>query len=387
MKTVIKQDKIGMHCILAAVYFAVMPISIVPLFQGFSILKLIAIPMGMLLFISMFIGDVKLKFNSVHLALSLYAVYTFVSILQLRDENAVDNIRGFIETYIIGMLITIRTYNEREQRVILNSWVAVGIFSIILGLFGSYEISGERTTVQLFGGEEDPNQFCGYFVLPMLIYMERFIEKDKFRPFYIALFLISVYVILRTGSRGGFIGVAIAIVLYMFMSVKGAGNRFKLFIAVGILSVLSYIVLFPLLPESVQQRFSVQSVIDDKGSGRFELWETVIKAIFESDYTILFGRGIGSTGSVLNSAGFFNNVAHNHWLQVWCDQGITGVLLFAFIMASGILHTIRKKPIVAVAVLGMIALSMSLTLYASYKAYWNVIMMAAINYEVLKNES
>lgn len=383
----LEKEKVSVGAILAALYFMCMPLSIVPLPGGFSMLKYVSILVGGFLIGNLFLGTRKMQFNIVHFLLAIYVVYSISSLFFLRDERAVVTLRGTFETSIIFFLVTSRVYNEKEKNLIVYSWLVVGIITTIVMLFAtvSLEGTGNRATLGIGGGTEDPNQLCGYFILPVLLCVEKINKKDKLLFFYIALAVTMIYAVFRTGSRGGLIAVLSSVLIYiLFASKVSFGSKVKIIIGILLLAVVFVFVVIPLLPADVTERFSVESVAEDKGSGRFDIWAILLGVIFENVNSMFFGHGLESTSLFLANANINNTVAHNHWIQLWCDQGLIGMIIFFSIFVAGIVRVYKQNAAVAISIFGMLFLSMSLTMYAYYKPFWNIIMMAAIDFQTNK---
>lgn len=376
-------EKISPYAFISAFYFMCMPLSIVPMPGGFSLLKYLSIFSGAALILALFLGEEKeLRLNMVHLFLGLYIIYSISSLFLLYDQNAWVNLRGILETTALLFLISIKIYNQREKKLFINAWLIAGIATVAAMFSGGVELgTTERLTIGIGGGNEDPNQLCGYFFAPILICMDRAAKKSRLRILYVLLMLSMIYVAFTTGSRGGMVALFATMAAYFFTAVKGLGNRLKILIILLVIFAVFLTVFFPLLPDSVKERMKIESVIEDRGSGRFDLWQIVYSAITDSNTSLVFGYGLGSTTYFLQEAGSYNTVAHNHWLQVWCDQGFIGLLLFCAVMFFGWSRSLANSKIIAVSLLGMLVLSMSLTLYASYKPFWNILMMSAMNYE------
>jgi len=385
-----KGEKIRIPALIACFYFMCMPLSIVPMPGDISLLKLLSIFSGMALIAALFLGEGKneFQFNLVHLFMGLYITYSIGSLFLLHDANAWVNLRGIIETSALLYLISIRVYNQREKEVFLYAWVIAGIISVAAMFSGGVELgTTERLTIGIGGGNEDPNQLCGYFFVPMLVCMDQVIKKNGFKRkiFYLLLMLAMVYVAFTTGSRGGLTAIFATIAVFAFLTVKGVGNKLKVCLALLIIFSIFFTAFYPLLPESVKERMTIESIMEDRGSGRFDLWNTVYEAITQSERSLIFGHGLGSTTYFLRESLTRSTVAHNHWLQVWCDQGFIGLALFFAVIFCGSVRNLAVNRIIAVSLFGMFVLSMSLTLYASYKPFWNVLMMSAMNYEDVNN--
>ncbi len=377
-----RELKLSPGALLATLYFICMPLSIVPLPGGSSLLKYVSILVGGLLILNLFMGKTGLKFNSIHFLLGVYLLYSIGSLFVSKSEGAIVILRGTLETSAIFFLITLKVYNKAESELLIFSWVIVGLMTTAIMLMGSVSLEegSGRVTMGFGGGSEDPNQLCGYFILPVLFCMEKILLKNRFRFFYMLLLVAMVFVVFRTGSRGGLIAVLAAVLVYAFLALKtSAMNKLKILLGLIILSLVFICFFVPRLPEDVKERLSISSLEEDQGSGRLQLWAITIDAIKQSEQGMIFGYGLGSTAVFFANAFSGHGVAHNHWLQLWCDQGFIGMLLFFSMFALGIKDKFKKSPVISVSLFGMLVLSMTLTMYAYYKPFWNTLMMAGMN--------
>ena len=67
--------QIGPHCILACLYFLLLPTTIAVNSAGNSILKLATIPIGLFFLVTLILSNRKLQINGVHLALLIAIEY------------------------------------------------------------------------------------------------------------------------------------------------------------------------------------------------------------------------------------------------------------------------------------------------------------------------
>jgi len=377
-----------MACILSCLYFICMPLNIVSVATGFSLLKGVSLLVGGVLLILLFIGDNKLSFNSIHFFFSLYMLYTFSGLLISRSDYTVDTIKGMFETFAVIILISCRVYNQREKRFIEWAWLIVGLMSIVMGLTSQVVIGEDRTTIAILNGQEDPNQFCGYFIIPILYAWERLTRrKEKFKWMYVVYILAIIYIAFKTGSRGGLLAILIPSVFYAIMATKGIKSKVIIVFSIAVGTLVFATVLYPMLPTTVTERFTIEQVQEDKGSGRFDVWGTLIGEVEKDKKAMIVGFGIGSTEDILSKAGYVALYAHNQWIQVLCDQGLMGVLLFFMLMFFGAFRNYKKRMVACAAIIGGMALSMSLTLYV-FKPFLNILLIAAMTYEgELKYES
>lgn len=378
---VLEKEKVSLDCMLASLYFICMPLQIITLFAGISVLKAVMFALAPIMIITLIVGKKKLIFSSVHLFLALYLTYTIASLFIARNADTYDYLRAMFENSIIIFLVSMRIYNQREKTILEYSWIIVGVICIFIGFFSTIEIGDEgRIGISFFGSYEDPNQFCAYLILPILYAMKKISSKTVLKPLYIIYIFFMIYIVFKTGSRGGLVAIVISMAILSLLLAKGFVNKIKMIIAALLIGVFAVAILFPMLPVSVQERFNIARIQEDKGSGRFDLWETTYHSITSDLNGVIFGKGINSSEKILLDAGFTNTVVHQHWLQIWSDQGIIAVFLYIFILWAGIFRTYRKNIVITVAIIGMIALSMSLSLN-TFKPFLNVILMSALNFE------
>ncbi len=375
-----QKETVGICAIFACLYFLAMPLTIVTIVPGLSLLKLVTLMIGAVFVVKLFVGNNRFSFNSVHLFYALYLVYSYSTLITLNIEYARVQLQGMLESFIAILFISSRVYNQREKRWIENAWILVGVLSCVLGFTSTTIIEESRITLSILGGEEDPNQFCGYFIIPMMFGLERLVKKDKFWYLYLVYLIAIVMVVFKTGSRGGLVAVLAPVAVYAFVAARGLKNRLKV-ILIGTLAVVLFVsVIFPSLPETTQERFSVERVAEDRGSGRFDVWQLLVTEVLSDWKATLTGYGIGSTIDILGRAHSPADYAHNHWIQMWCDEGLIGVLLYGFVILAAVIRNWKRNMPIVCALVGLMALSMSLTLYV-FKPVLNILLMSAMSYE------
>ena len=374
---------ISIDCYAVCLYFMCLPFTVVTTPFG-SLLKLITFPVIGVLLYKTFIGKkLDLRLNAVHFTYSVYMIYSLMGLFLLREEITTVVTKDMMLAYFVMMLMSMRVYNEKERNIMESSWIVVGIICTALCLT-SQEVANEfenRTIVYVLGFPEDPNQFCAYFIMPVMVCMKRIVEKRKTLPFYVVLLVLIMYSILRTGSRGGFVGIIIGVFVCIILAVKSIKGKIAITSVALVAAVFVVTVIFPLLPEDVQMRYNVQSVIDDSGAGRFDVWSYLFSYTTENPTRMIRGSGLLSTYPILENANVVDHVgaAHNQFVQVFCDQGLLGICIYLGFIAVCFFRNWRKEPYYACAFIAVMAFSMSLTLYV-FKPYMNIIIMCAMNF-------
>lgn len=138
--------------------------------------------------------------------------------------------------------------------------------------------------------------------------------------------------------------------------------------------------LIPLLPENIVARMSVENVIETGGTGRWYIWKSMLDEIINSPNDFLFGRGIDAMHEIFINGKWDVAVAHNQMIQVLYNQGLIGLIAFTTLTIGCFLHCVRKRKTVSIAIIGMMALSISLSFNQTTRTFWNLVAYAAINF-------
>ena len=206
---------------MACMYFVCLPLTVVTTPFG-SMLKLVTMPVAAFLSVRLIMGKSKLSLNHVHFAYFIYVLYTIMQLGMYREEVTVTVTKDMTLGLLTFILISMRIYNDREKELIETVWIIVGVISVIAA-FTSQEVlsdAEERAVIKIFGFEEDQNQFCAYFIMPVIMCIKRISEKRRLTPFYFVLILLMFYSVLKTGSRGGLIGIVLGAFAYIATGIK-----------------------------------------------------------------------------------------------------------------------------------------------------------------------
>ena len=152
---------------------------------------------------------------------------------------------------------------------------------------------------------------------------------------------------------------------------------FKNTLFIIVLAILSYFIILnfmlPQISESVLNRFTFESLKADGGSERKLIWTKSIKYFYEeSIFRQVLGLGIfGGT--------FYKATMHNQLLQNLIDGGFIGLLLYCVLMVLGFINIYKKYKNFVPGYIGMMLLSMTLTMTSSYKPLWTLMILGLID--------
>lgn len=367
--------QISLHCILSCLYFLLLPTTIAVNSAGNSILKLATIPIGLFFLITLILSNRKLQINGVHLALLLYTLSTVTTLFCDSDTTSTDFVVGYILNAAIYICLTVIPYNQTELELMEKIQILLLVFLNVL-TFLSNGTSFDRTTIAIIGQISDPNYFVGFFIFPLTVALKKLVS-GKHRILYMVLVAASLYSVFLSGSRGGFLAIVVTIVGFALLYPSGFAKRILFSLGgVALLAVL-WTVLRPVLPENIVERMSVEAVVETGGTGRWDIWKSMIKEIVEQPEKLLFGRGINAIHQMLKQGSWVNVVAHNQVIQTIYNQGLIGLISFLALTGISFFRCLKRRKTVSVAILGMLALSVSLSFNQTTRSFWNLIAYAA----------
>ena len=364
-----------MHCIMACVYFLLLPTTIAVVSVGNSILKLATIPIALYFLVTIVISDRKLQINGVHLALLIFTLSAVSTLFWNSNPESFPYVIGYILNAALYICLTVIPYNKTELEWMENVQIIILVILNALTLLSNGN-RFERTTLVIMGQTSDPNYFVGFFVFPLTVALKQF-ASGKHRVLYLSLIAVSLYSVFLSGSRGGFLAIAVTIAGFAMMYPSSLRKRIVYFLGGFFFLTVLWTVLKPILPENIVERMSVEAVLETGGTGRTDIWKSMIQEIVDHPECLLFGRGIDTLHSIFLNGAWNQVGAHNQIIQIIYNQGLVGFLAFMFLTAISFFRCVKRRKTVAIAILGMMALSVSLSFNQTTRTFWNLIAYAA----------
>ena len=371
----LENRQISPHCILSCLYFLLLPTTIAVNSAGNSILKLATVPIGLFFLITIFLSKRKLQINGVHLALLFYTLSVVATLFVEADYLAVINVIGYILNAALYICLTVIPYNKAELELMEKVQILLLVILNVMTL-GSNGTRFDRTTIVIMGQTSDPNYFVGFFIFPLTVVLKKLVS-GKHSLFYLLLIAVSMYSIFLSGSRGGFLAIGVTIAGFAFLYPSGFAKRILFLVGGLFLLLVLWIVFKPMLPENIVERMSVEAVVETGGTGRWDIWKSMIQEIVNHPEKLLLGRGINAMHRLFVLGSWVNAVAHNQVIQTVYNQGLIGLLSFLLLTGISFFRCLKRRKTVAIAIIGMLALSISLSFNQTTRTFWNLIAYAA----------
>lgn len=299
--------------------------------------------LAMLIFTGLFLvntmTDKNVRFAVKTIDLFLFLFLLTVVLAQVFSTHPSLSLRFlvFYGTDFLLMLILVSAIKSKEQLSTVLEIILIGV--ALAGVYGVYQgirgVPVVQSQVDVNLNEGMPGRIYSVFdnsnVFAQLIVM--------FAPFFAAVIISSkgwqkrllftvaalplLISLLMTYSRSGYVGLAVALIVFIFLVKK---SLIPLFIALGLLAV-------PFLPDTILRRISTITNLQDSSiTYRFDILETMWAVVKDFWYT---GVGLGSDAVQMVTENYEIQTtsvplhAHNVYLQIWLETGIVG--LFAFV--------------------------------------------------------
>ena len=368
-------EKISFHTIFLGLYFFTISLSFLPILENVSISRILSLlPAGIIM-----IQFWKWRPNNKKLVFAIITYFSYNVLSYIYSINRVmtmTRLTMLAMNFALILAVGLMQYNKKEMKFLLKCLANSAWIPTIFYAYNLTEVlNGERFMLRVDGALFDPNEMCGFFIFSIVYYFDAYLRNGKKR----GIVNITVYlvVIFLSGSRGGLVAIGISMLVYLFLFLKNTktpNKHFKL-IFITVMTFIAIIIAFNLMPEDIALRFSVDRVVEDRGTGRFDIWEEILTKYKEQGlFKQIFGIGIATVTNITRKGQF----AHNLWVETLMELGIAGLALTIYFYYIFLKKTIKEKLNVYTATfIGYMALSMSLS-FASYKPLWTIIMLIII---------
>ena len=335
---------------LLTVFFAAQFLQLFPELEGLQIAKFAAAAVAVLFITSpeQIAGRAKIRATpQLKLILGMLAIALATIPFSVWPSGSLHFIAEvYLKNVVFVYLLAQTARSARNARVIAGALITGSAMLVIAMLVGfgpqvSYKGDTSRASV---GGSYDPNDMALLFVIsiPFAVFMLKD-SKPKGRVLLIAAIALMMVGMVKTGSRGGFVGLIVIGVLILIRS-SAQFRRYSLIaVATGIL-LLAFAA-----PQAYWDRINTMINYEEdynvtENVGRVVVWRTGLKMVAAHPIT-----GVGISGFQTAYAKFSNSKVeispHNSFLQVAAELGVIGFLLFTAIVFVSIrgARRIRKR--------------------------------------------
>lgn len=266
----------------------------------------------------------KIKLGAQHIFAAIVFIMIIADLNNIMDYPFSVSGFGFPALVMLMFAATLTPQNKRSIKMLADSFIiSAAIFSVLLLILRHeyLDFANSRYTVRLFDWADiDPNYLAQFLCIPAIICFKRMVFPRSSRAMlcYIALCGLIFSALFLTGSRASFIALIIGCLTIAWRDLR---RTLPVLIAGGAV----FLVIVFLLPQSLYERFFVNSYYDGSNANRLFFWKTSLVAIFEHP---LFGYGVITPIPLFDTSFGERFSTHNTFLEILLRFGIVGALGF-----------------------------------------------------------
>lgn len=261
-----------------------------------------------------------------------YPHYKFIESAMFLKGNLIDHFL-FFSVFFYGC-------NTREDalsatKALLFAAAAANVITAIDGAglihLGVTEIDDEGRVQGAMGEQNQYGAFIVTFLPGMMA--AALSSRGVLRLAWGASIAFSIAALLMTASRGGMVGLLGALVwgCYVFRR-RLSFEKVLLWAIAGVVGVSIIVAAISLQFGDLLKQHVLQGTFTsnatEASSGRTELWKPALELMMANPWTLISGFCWDAYAHLLTA------VTHNHYLDLWFNLGLPGLLCFLFILAK-----------------------------------------------------
>lgn len=242
---------------------------------------------------------------------------------------------GLIDHFIFFLVFFLGTRTEGDAVGIVR---ALLFGSVLANLAQIADVTGvvdfgyvEREDGRVQGALGESNQYAAYIILTLpAIIATAIATRGVRRLFWVGGTLVTAVALMMTASRGALVGALVAGVVgaYLYRHYWSLGRLTGWII--GGLTLLVILSIVSQSDELLAERVLTQTGsidLSDVSSGRSEIWSAAIEKMISTPITLLTGFGWNVYWSFP-----FRYSPHNHYLSLWFNLGLVGLITGTFVL-------------------------------------------------------
>jgi len=250
-----------------------------------------------------------------------------------------------IDYYIFFLVFLFGAKTPDDAMKMIKGLVLGAVFANVITVLDGFGIVSLgfriREDGRTAGAVGESNQYAAFIVLFLPATIAAAVSSRGFqRLFWLCSAMVAAMTLMMTASRGGFVGLAMACAVGAFLYrhlisySRIAGWVFAaLILLVLVVTFSSY---GNLLAERMLGAGSAD--VGTVSSGRSDIWATALAAMVAHPITFITGFGWDVYSSMP-----FQFATHNHYLQLWFNLGLVGLIGGSYLLFSSIARARRAS--------------------------------------------
>lgn len=320
-----------------------------------------------------------------------YALITWLIagvLVRYPDYDLVDSaIRlksGLIDNFIFFVVFFLGIRSSADALFVIKALLLGAVFANVMTVA---DVAGvidlgfrEREDGRAQGALGESNQYAAFIILLLPALIAAFAGARGLRRVpWLAGVLVSGVALFMTVSRGGLVGLLTAAIIGAFLYGRYLSLGRAAMWTLGGIGLMVLLLSFTQYDQLIQERvFNQTGSIDlsDASSGRSEIWSAAIEKMLSVPVTLLTGFGWNVYWTFP-----FRYSPHNHYLGLWFNLGLVGLVSGSFVLFYAIRRAKRasemasppyRGPLIAF-VIGAMALCIAIffvDLHQPWRYFW-----------------
>lgn len=232
----------------------------------------------------------------------------------------------YLKNLLNSLLPIYAYYYFAQNGYITKKWIICFAIIFLIIAFGRYTVSLHKAMLLRMAGENEVTNNAGYIFVALMPLACFFYKKPLFQYLYLAVCMVMIVAAMK---RGAILVGGVCMVFFLYRVISSSSSWKKLLyisLSIAIVLVAYYFVLHQLETNSYFQ-YRLNATIEGNSSSRDKLYSIFFDMMFDRNiFYMLFGQGADSTVRL------GPNYAHNDWLEIGVNQGIFGIIVYAFFM-------------------------------------------------------
>lgn len=285
---------------------------------------------------------------SAYLFLYILLLSTYISISALCSHEGFTNAYAtmILNLCLVFSTSTIQTDKQEDVLAVIEYGAGVLLLAMCVVFFRGTLVF-DNGAYELIGGANNNlvgmllAQIGSVFIANFIIKSDSRLNKKIVRICFVS---ISFFLLFLSGSRSATFGLILVALIGLFYNSYEKGNRLKMTIVYSLLIIGAWISINYVLESNpiLANRFTISSIVETGGTGRFPMWECIMNNIIKEKP--IFGVGFGSENIayILHQNGMYHSGTHNILLDILAQIGIIG-LLFLLVGFVRIVKNLMQK--------------------------------------------
>jgi hypothetical protein len=238
----------------------------------------------------------------------------------------------------LGCMLPFYPFYYFARKGTLKTVHLIGFVLLILPIIiFRYFTNASQILIERSNSDKDLVNNLAYMFVSIL----PFVFLIKKRIISVLMMLLVVMFVIQGAKRGAIIASSIGLAMYFYYQIKTVEKQKRI---VGYLSVILVIIILTAFAyiTSMSNDFMLNrmtSILEGDTSNRTYIYTSVFNNWYKSDNIINLMFGYGIAGSLMVSG----DLAHNDWLEVLSNFGLTGVFAYILLFYSAFKSSLTRE--------------------------------------------